>query len=339
MSASPKHITLSKAIETAQGELCYDSHNELLANTIKGICPLGLPEHEFISFTSEISIEKSLKKLTPSGLTALIVPHKAELPTPPPRIAIIKSSHPLRSIVLLAKLIYEKPKLPTGIHPSAFVDTTAKIGKNVTVGPYSVVGPHSIIEDNVIIHSNVTVEANCVIGKGSFLHAGAILTEGSRLGFQCTLQNSALVGTQPTGDVLSNVNLGPLVDIGANACIARGQTNPTTIGIGTKIDNLVEVGSGASCGNHTVLCGKVGVNKNSSIGSQVVLGGAVQVLNSISVADGVRIAGSGVVRTTLQEKGDYGGDGPITKRQWIRGKALLRNLPSLIEKHKTKSKE
>lgn len=51
------------------------------------------------------------------------------------------------------------------IHPTAIVDSRAKIGREVTIGAYSVIGPQVTLADGVILHSHVVVEGETSIGE------------------------------------------------------------------------------------------------------------------------------------------------------------------------------
>ena len=66
----------------------------------------------------------------------------------------------------------DKPVL--GIHPTAVVDSEAKLGRGVCVGPYSVVGKAQI-GDGTIIESHVRIYDCVTMGKNCHIKDGAIL--------------------------------------------------------------------------------------------------------------------------------------------------------------------
>ena len=57
---------------------------------------------------------------------------------------------------------------------------------------------------------------------------------------------------------LGSVVIGDDVEVGANACIDRGTIADTTIGDGTKIDNLVQLGHNVRVGRNCLICGQAG---------------------------------------------------------------------------------
>lgn len=71
---------------------------------------------------------------------------------------------------------------------------------------------------------------------------------------------------------LGSVTIGDDVEVGANAAIDR-TIRDTTIGNGTKIDNLVHLGHNVQVGYDSLICGQVGVAGSSRIGNRVVLAG------------------------------------------------------------------
>lgn len=52
----------------------------------------------------------------------------------------------------------------TKIHPTAVIDTGARMGNDVTVGPYCLIGNEVEIGDRCVLHSHVTLEGPAVIG-------------------------------------------------------------------------------------------------------------------------------------------------------------------------------
>lgn len=134
-----------------------------------------------------------------------------------------------------------------GIHPTAMVSATAKLGRNVTIGPHSIVynnveigddtfvGSHCIIgEPTVAIHSqrDSYVNPTLHIGTRSLIRSGSTLYAGSRIGdaFECghkvTIRENTLIG--------NNVRVGTLSDIQGHCEIGSYVRFHSNVHIGHK---------------------------------------------------------------------------------------------------------
>jgi UDP-3-O-[3-hydroxymyristoyl] glucosamine N-acyltransferase len=95
---------------------------------------------------------------------------------------------------------------------------------------------------------------------------------------------------------IGNVQIGDAVEIGANSCVDRGKFGATTIGDGTKIDNLVQIGHNCRIGKCCLICGHVGLSGSVTLGDGVILAGKVGVSDGITIGAGARVgANSGVM--------------------------------------------
>ena len=53
------------------------------------------------------------------------------------------------------------------IHPTAIINSSAKIDKTVSIGPYCIIDENVIIEKNVILFSNVVISGRTTVGEGT----------------------------------------------------------------------------------------------------------------------------------------------------------------------------
>ena len=65
--------------------------------------------------------------------------------------------------------------MPVLIHPSAVVETSAKIGPGSQILAHSYVGSDAILADGVIVNTGAVVSHDCVIGNRCILTNGALL--------------------------------------------------------------------------------------------------------------------------------------------------------------------
>ena len=61
------------------------------------------------------------------------------------------------------------------VHPTAIVDSNAKVGANVDIGAFSIIGPHVTIGEQTMLQSHVVIEGEVAIGRGNFIGHGAII--------------------------------------------------------------------------------------------------------------------------------------------------------------------
>jgi len=61
------------------------------------------------------------------------------------------------------------------VHPTAIVDSNAKVGANVDIGAFSIIGPHVTIGEQTTVQSHVVIEGEVAIGRGNFIGHGAII--------------------------------------------------------------------------------------------------------------------------------------------------------------------
>jgi UDP-N-acetylglucosamine acyltransferase len=63
----------------------------------------------------------------------------------------------------------------TEVHPSAYVDPKAVIGRNVTIGPFAYVGAGVVLDDDCVLHNHVTVTGHTVCGRANVFFPGAVV--------------------------------------------------------------------------------------------------------------------------------------------------------------------
>ncbi len=234
---------------------------------------------------------------------------------------------------------------PPGVHPTAVVDPTAVLGAGAAVGPYAVIGAGARIGDGCALGAHVVVGPDVTLGAGCTLYPHVTLREGCVLGAGVILHAGAVVGSDGFGYVpgpdglvkipqVGSVILEDGVEIGANCCIDRAQTDATRIGAGTKIDNLVQVGHNVTVGRACALSAQVGLSGSCRLGDGVVMGGQVGCADHITLGDRVRVgAQSGLDRDVPDGQSVFGYPA-VEHRLAFRLVALVRKLPEIVQRLK-----
>lgn len=207
-----------------------------------------------------------------------------------------------------------------GVHPSAIVDPSAKVDPSVHVGPLCVIergasiGPGSVLVSGVFLGEGATIGAKtvlnpgvsildrCVVGNGCIIHAGVVIGADG-FGYRPDPKTGMPLKVPHIG----NVVVGSAVEIGANSAIDRAKFGSTTIGDGTKIDNLVQIGHNCAIGRCVILCGQVAVGGSVVIGDGAMLGGSASVRDNITIGPMARVAGrAGVSKDVEPDEAVFG---------------------------------
>src|SRR5205814_5767209 len=141
---------------------------------------------------------------------------------------------------------------PPGVHSSAVVAKTAKLGERVSIGPGCVVGEGASIGDDSCLYPRVVVYPGCSLGKRVIVHSGAVIGAD---GFGIAEEQGRWVKIPQIG----TVRIGDDVEIGANTTIDRGAIDDTVIEEGVKLDNQIQVGHNVRIGAHTAIAGCAGI--------------------------------------------------------------------------------
>ncbi len=183
------------------------------------------------------------------------------------------------------------------------VEPGVKLGKNVRIGANSYVGRDCILESGVELKQNVTLYPGVVVGRNSIIHSGAVIGAD---GFGFTPESD---GNLVEIAQLGGVRIGANVSIGASTTIDRGAIEDTQIGDGVKIDNQVQIGHNCIIGDHSIICGCVGMVGSTRIGKHCVLAGGVGIGGDgvIEICDGVTITGCTHVTRSISNPGVYSG--------------------------------
>jgi UDP-3-O-[3-hydroxymyristoyl] glucosamine N-acyltransferase len=133
---------------------------------------------------------------------------------------------------------------------------------------------------------------------------------------------------------VGTVEIGDFVDVGANSCIDRAKFGATTIGSGTKIDNLVQIAHNCRIGRSCILCGQVGLAGSVVLGDGVVLGGAASVADHLTLGAGVRIAARSGVMNDIPAGETWVGLPAAPAGESMRNYAAFRRLGEMAQKLK-----
>ncbi|MBW1693798.1 MAG: UDP-3-O-(3-hydroxymyristoyl)glucosamine N-acyltransferase [Deltaproteobacteria bacterium] len=244
----------------------------------------------------------------------------------------------------------EPPKCVPGMHSTAVVDPTAEIGEGVTIGAGCYIGPRVVIGANTKVYPNVTVLDDTSIGSETIIWSGTVIRERCRIGNHCIIHPNVTIGADgfgyrpsPDGQGLvkipqiGTVKIGDGVEIGAGSCVDRGTFSATTIGDGTKIDNLVQIAHNCKLGRSCVMAGQSGLAGTVTLGDDVMMGGGARVKDHVTIGDKVKLGGNAGAISDVAPGKTLLGVPADDYRQTLRLWAAQKQLPDLIKQIKKKS--
>lgn len=255
---------------------------------------------------------------------------KPILAVPNVRVALVE---------LLRSLEAPRPKGPF-VDPSARIDPAAALGADVWIGPHVTIEAGARVGDRTVLHAGVVIRAGASVGADCEFHANAYLGTRCTAGDRVVLQPGAVIGGDGFGWAfldgralkIPQVGIAALADdveIGANTCVDRAQTGVTSVGEGTKIDNLCQIGHNSRIGKHTVIAAMVGMAGSTIIGDHVLVGAEAGFGGHLTVGDGAIIAGMGKVTKSIPGGTTVSGFPAQEHRDELRLQALIRRLPKL----------
>ncbi|HWZ81982.1 MAG TPA: UDP-3-O-(3-hydroxymyristoyl)glucosamine N-acyltransferase [Terriglobales bacterium] len=254
---------------------------------------------------------------------------------------MLRSKNPYLAWARALELFHPPHRYLPGIHPTAVVHPTAKIGNDVHLGPYVAIDEGVEIGDHAVLLAHVVIYRGVRIGHNFFAHAHAVVREFCELGDNVLLQNGVVVGSDGFGFAKDDaghwhkiVQSGKVViendvEVQANACIDRASIGETHIARGAKLDNMVHVGHSCTVGEDTLLCAQVGLAGTTDVGKNVVLAGQVGVAGHCKIGDGViAIAQSGIPHDVPAGQ-MISGAPAIDFKLWLKCSAIYPKLPEI----------
>lgn len=242
-------------------------------------------------------------------------------------------------------ILFQPPKdpLPPGIHPTAVIDPTATLGKDVRIGAHVVLGELCRIGDGSMISHGTVLGEGVEVGEATLIYQNVSVREGCRIGSRVIIHPGVVVGSdgfgfapKPDGTFEKIPQLGIVVieddvEIGANCTLDRATMGETRVKKGAKLDNLIQVAHNVVIGENTVIAAQAGISGSTRIGKNNMIGGQVGFTGHIDIADGTKIgAQSGVHRSITEPGGTYFGYPAQPHRLAFRIQGAVAQLPDLL---------
>jgi UDP-3-O-[3-hydroxymyristoyl] glucosamine N-acyltransferase len=275
---------------------------------LTGVAPLETAGAADVAFAAT---RKAALQAESSAAGCLLVPE--DWPSPSYR-TVIRVAEPRTSFARALNRFYPTVELKPGVHPTAVLGNNVELGAMVYVGPHAVVGDGTRIGAASSIGAGSVVGKRVMIGEGSVLHANVTIYDNVDIGRRAILHSGVVIGADGFGYVMEEdrwqkfpqvgrVEIGDHVEIGANSCVDRAAMGVTSIGEGTKLDNMVHVGHNCRIGRHVVVAAQTGfsggvvVEDYAVIGGQVGIGDKARIESRAVLGSGCGVLTSKIVRS------------------------------------------
>jgi len=325
---APRPTSLAAIVHASGGQAASGGDH-----VFEGVAPLDAAGAAHVSFCEGRSYRSALRQ-TSAGLV-LVAPDLAG-DVPPGSIAVV-CRDPALAFGRVAALFHPVRPPNGSIHSSAVIhadamigegteigacsviEAGAEIGRNCRIGPFALIGENVVLGDDCIIHSHCSV-THAILGRAVVLHPGA------RIGQEGFGFNATADGRFVTAPQLGLVRLDDRVEIGANSCVDRGGLGETSLGAGTRIDNLVQVGHNVRTGRGCILVAQVGVSGSTIMGDYVMAGGQSGFAGHLKIGNKARIGAQAGVMTDVPPNVEFLGSPATFKKDAMRAMLILKRL-------------
>lgn len=311
------------------------------SGNIHAISALSEAESGDLSFLGNLKYRADLAS---SRASVILVPQD-EASVAGPNQLLIKLKNPSFSLALICRFIEAQlsPLPVAGIHSSAVIEPGTEVAPDASIGPFCHVKSGAKIGPAAILESHVSVGKDAVVGPSTYLGPQVVVSDYSQLGARNRISAGVVIGADGYGyeyheqahrrvPQIGHVVTGDDVDIGANSTIDRARFGITSIGQGTKIDNLVQIAHNVRIGAHCLIVAQVGISGSTVLEDGVVVGGQVGIVGHLNIGAGSQIAGASVVTHSLKANSKVRGYPAEPMLLFNRIAALQRKLPALFKR-------
>ncbi|MBM3421446.1 MAG: UDP-3-O-(3-hydroxymyristoyl)glucosamine N-acyltransferase [Bacteroidetes bacterium] len=274
--------------------------------------------------------------------SSVVLVNRDFVPASPVNATLVRVDDAYKAFASLLTMYEQSKPSKKGIHPTAVIEESARIGADVYIGPYVYIGENVVVGDKCSIYSHVSIGDNSRTGSGCRIYSGVRIYHDTIIGNGCTIHAGSVIGADgfgfaPQSDSefmkvpqIGNVILEENVEIGANVCIDRATIGSTVIRRGVKLDNLIQVGHNVEIGENTVMAGQTGIAGSTKIGRNCMFAGQVGVMGHITVADGTRVgAQSGIAGAVKKPDSVIIGSPAFDYHSFMKSFVVFKKLPEM----------
>ena len=322
-------VSLATIAAKCDAELADASHGDFLVDAIATLDDANESDLAFLDNRKYIN----QFKITKAGVCII---HPDFQSVAPKGVRLLLSKSPYKSYALASQLLNPDPKPETGISDKAEIHPSAKIGANATIDSFVIIGENAEIGDNVWIAAHSYIGPGVKIGNNCRIMQSVTITH-SLIGDNVKVYTGARLGQEGFGFAIDRTGfikvpqLGRVIieghsEIGANTTIDRGALGDTVIGMGSWLDNLIQIAHNVKVGRGCVMAAGVGISGSCEIGDYVMLGGHVGVVGHLKIGTMAKVAAKSGVTRDIPAKEEWMGYPAMPMKQFLRHTAYLNRM-------------
>ena len=327
-------FTLREVADLVQGELCGDS-----SVVITGISGIKEAREGDITFLAN----SKYHHLAETTHASAIITSKDALKCSKP---LVKTANPSLAFSKVVELVASNHVgHPHGVHNTAVISKSAKLGSGVAVGPYAIIGDGVSIGKNTIIYGGCYIGNYVVIGDNCCIYPNVTIRERIKIGREVIIHSGTVIGSDGFGFAMvrgvqkkipqiGTVVIEDNVEIGANATIDRARFDKTIIGKGTKIDNLVQIAHNVVVKKNCIIVAQAGISGSTTIEQGAILAGQAGVVGHITVGEGAIVAAQAGVTKSVPHHMKVSGYPAKPHQVAKRVNACVQRLPRMYQRVK-----
>ena len=332
-------LTLQEIAKLCGGEIDGDP-----AGPIVGAASLSEAVPGEITFYAD---PRYLERLRKTRASAIFVPSDFSEKTAAAQIRVANPSNAFEKVVL--RFAPKPIEFAPGVHPSAVVDPTAKLGRAVSIQPHAVIEPNVFVGDKTVIGAGSYVGHESVLGESCVIYPNVTIRERTRIGARVIIHSGAVIGADGFGfetvegryqkiPQIGIVQIDDDVEIGANTTVDRARFGRTWIQAGVKIDNLVQIAHNVILGKNSIIAAQTGISGSTRVGDNVKMAGQVGVIGHLTIENETIIAAQSGISKDLPG-GAWFGSPAVPLADAKRQIALIHRLGKLFDRLKAIEKK
>lgn len=305
---------------------------------IQAVRPLERAGPDALSFAVS---SRYAAELGSSHAGAVLVPEELAGAASGPRTRIVVPD-PYKALVRVIQALFPTEPPASGIDSTSRIGAGAVLGADVSIGPFVVLGRNVRVGARSRLSPHVSLGDGVMVGEDCLIGPGVVCYSGSRIGSRVVLKAGAVIGGEGFGYLwdgkghariphVGGCILEDEVEVGSNSCIDRGSIDDTTVGRGSKLDNLVQVAHNVQIGERCLIMAGVGIAGSTRIGNDVILAGHVGVADHLVIGDRARVAAKSAVFGDIPPGASMGGNPARTHRQFLRAQAAMYRLAPIVD--------